>query len=107
MIKCRTSDGLELDLEASLQYRVNPDDIFKIYTSYGTYEKEILNRVVLDIISDTATEFSSNDFFTKRSEIQVKMKQDLQLKVLSDTWHEVEFFQLRSLSLPDAYENEI
>jgi len=59
MIKCRTSDGLELDLEASLQYRVNPEDIFKIYTSYGTFEKEILNRVVLDIISDTATEFSS------------------------------------------------
>ena len=107
MIKCRTSDGLELDLEASLQYRVNPEDIFKIYTSYGTYEKEILNRVVLDIISDTATNYSSNDFFTKRSEIQVKMKADLQDKVLSDTWHEVEFFQLRSLSLPDAYENEI
>jgi len=35
------------------------------------------------------------------------MKADLQPKVLSDTWHEVEFFQLRSLSLPDAYENEI
>ena len=70
MIKCRTSDGLELDLEASLQYRANPDDIFKIYTSYGTFEKEILNRVVLDIISDTATLFSSNDFFTKRSQIQ-------------------------------------
>ena len=92
MIKCRTSDGLELDLEASLQYRVYPDDIFKIYTSYGNYEKEILNRIVLDIISDTATLFSSNDFFTKRSEIQVKMKADLQEKVLLETWHEVEFF---------------
>lgn len=35
------------------------------------------------------------------------MKADLQKKVLDDTWHEVVFFQLRSLSLPDAYENEI
>ena len=35
MIKCRTSDGLELDLEASLQYNVEPESIFKIYTSYG------------------------------------------------------------------------
>jgi len=35
------------------------------------------------------------------------MKADLQSQVLSDTWHEVEFFQLRSLSLPVAYENEI
>ena len=35
MIKCRTKDGLVLDLEASFQYRVDPESIFKIYTSYG------------------------------------------------------------------------
>ena len=32
MIKCRTKDGLELDLEASLQYKVDKFKIFKIYT---------------------------------------------------------------------------
>ena len=44
MIKCRTSDGLELDLETSLQYKVSEDEhaIFKIYTTYGPHEKEIL-----------------------------------------------------------------
>ena len=35
MIKCRTKDGLELDLEASHQYKVQEESIFKIYTSYG------------------------------------------------------------------------
>lgn len=107
MIKCRTKDGLELDLEASLQYRVDAESIFKIYTSYGTQEKAILTRVILDIISDTSTKYTSNDFFTKRSEIQKKMKADLQKNVLEQTWHEVVFFQLRSLSLPDEYEKEI
>lgn len=107
MIKCRTRDGLELDLEASLQYRVDAKSIFKIYTSYGENEKTILNRVVLDVISDTSTLYSSNDFFTKRQEIQEKMKLDLQTQVLLKTYHEVVFFQLRSLSLPDAFENEI
>ena len=92
MIKCRTRDGLELDLEVSLQYRVDPNEIFKIYTSYGTQEKAILTRVVLDVISDTATLYSSNDFFTKRSAIQKKMLEDLQSKVLALTWHRVEFF---------------
>lgn len=77
MIKCRTKDGLELDLEASLQYRVNKTQIFKIYTTYGENEKNILNRVVLDVISDTSTNYTSNDFFTKRSEIQQKMRDDL------------------------------
>lgn len=35
------------------------------------------------------------------------MKADLQKSVLEQTWHEVVFFQLRSLSLPDQYEKEI
>jgi len=109
MIKCRTSDGLELDLEASLQYRVSQDDgaIFKIYTHYGPNEKDILMRVVVDVISDTSTEYSSNDFFTKRSIIQERMLTDLRSKVLAATWHEIIYFQLRSISLPDAFEEEI
>jgi len=76
-IKCRTQDGLELDLEISLQYRVNKDAIYNIYTNYGDNEKTILNRVILDVISDTSTLFTSNDFFTKRAAIQNRMKVDL------------------------------
>jgi regulator of protease activity HflC (stomatin/prohibitin superfamily) len=107
MIRCRNQDGLELDLEISLQYRVDKDQIYKIYTTYGDNEKTILMRVILDTISDTATQYTSNDFFTKRAIIQEKMKDDLKRDVLSKTFHEVVFFQLRSLSLPDAFENEI
>ena len=66
----------------SLQYRVDPDSIFKIYTSYGTQEKAILTRVILDIISDTSTKYTSNDFFTRRSEIQKAMADDLRKSVL-------------------------
>lgn len=64
IIKCRTKDGLELDLEISLQYKVYPESIYDIYTTYGENEKKILNRVVIDVISDTSTGFTSNDFFT-------------------------------------------
>jgi len=35
------------------------------------------------------------------------MKADLEKNVLDKTFHEVVFFQLRSLNLPDAFENEI
>jgi len=39
--------------------------------------------------------------------IQKQMKADLQARVVNDTWHEIKFFQLRSLSLPDQFEYEI
>lgn len=77
MIKCRTKDGLELDLEISLQYKVDKENIYKVYTTYGDNEKTILNRVILDVISDTSTLYTSNDFFTKRAQIQNIMKTDL------------------------------
>ena len=107
MIKCRTSDGLELDLEVSLQYRVDKTKIYDIYRTYGDNEKTILNRVILDAISDTSTLYTSNDFFTQRAAIQNKMKSDLIEQVYKKTYHQVVFFQLRSLNLPDAFENEI
>lgn len=69
MISCRTKDGLQLEVEASLQYAVDENNIFKIYTNFGNNEFKILQRIVLDVISDTSTMFTANDFFTKRSEI--------------------------------------
>ena len=35
------------------------------------------------------------------------MKRDLQTRVKNSTWHDITFFQLRSLSLPDGFEQEI
>jgi hypothetical protein len=35
------------------------------------------------------------------------MIEDLQTKVRQATWHEVVFFQLLSINLPDAFEQEI
>lgn len=101
MIKCRTSDGLELDLEVSLQYKVDKTKIYDVYRTYGENEKTILNRVILDTISDTSTLYTSNDFFTLRAAIQEKMKHDLVENVYKKTYHQVVFFQLRSMNLPD------
>ena len=35
------------------------------------------------------------------------MFEDLQKNLVEKTWHEVVFFQLRSINLPDAFESEI
>jgi len=67
----------------------------------------ILQRVILDVMHDTAVTYSSNDFFTKRKEIQLKLKDNLVKAVRTKTDHIVEFFQLRSLSLPTMFEREI
>ena len=107
LIRCRTKDGLEVDLEISLQYTVDPKKIYDIYTTFGTSEKPILYRVVLDAVSDIATQYTSSDFFQKRAEIQIMMQTEVQTQVNQQTFHIVKFFQLRSLNLPDPFEDEI
>jgi hypothetical protein len=63
--------------------------------------------VVVDVISDEAAKYTARDFFTQRSKIQNNMENTLKDRVATLTYHEVVFFQLRHLSLPDAYEREI
>jgi regulator of protease activity HflC (stomatin/prohibitin superfamily) len=69
--------------------------------------KTVLLRIALDSISDTGTDYRAIDFFTKRAEISVQMKADLNKRLQSYMFTEVVFFQLRSIDLPDNYELSI
>ena len=69
--------------------------------------KNILLRMAIDSISDTATTYSSYEFFIKRDEIAQKMQAELDLRLQTDLHCRVVFFQLRSIDLPDDYENAI
>lgn len=63
-IVCRTKDGLTLGLELSFQYRILPNDIYQIYTTFGDELKSIILRYTIDSVSDTSTLYSSLEFFT-------------------------------------------
>lgn len=106
-INCRTKDGLKLQLEVSFQYRVLKDHIYEIYTTFGNEMSKILLRVAIDSISDTATNYSSYDFFSMRDQIALRMESDLNTRLRTDLFSEVVFFQLRSIDLPNAYEDAI
>lgn len=107
MINCRTKDGLTLLLEVSFQYRVIKNRIYDIYTTYGDEMQNILLRMAIDSISDTSTLYSSYDFFTQREKIAKRMETDLNNRMQSDIHCNVTFFQLRSIDLPNDYEDAI
>lgn len=106
-ITCRTKDGLTLHLEISFQYRVIKERIYDIYTRYGDEMQNILLRIAIDSISDTSTGFSSFEFFTMRTNISEKMQHDLDARLKTDVHCKLVFFQLRSIDLPNDYEDAI
>ncbi|CDW82477.1 UNKNOWN [Stylonychia lemnae] len=107
LISCRTKDGLKLDLEISFQYRVLPASIYEIYNTFGDNLKTVLLRIALDSISDVGTQYRAIDFFTIRQDISAKMRDALNKRLQKDLKCEVVFFQLRSIDLPDKFEQSI
>lgn len=69
--------------------------------------KNILLRMAIDSISDTSTNFTSYDFFIMRTSISQKMQEDLDYRLRTDLHSKVQFFQLRSIDLPNDYEDAI
>lgn len=84
-----------------------PDKVYQIYTKFGEEMRNILLRMAIDSISDTATGFSSYDFFTMRTSISRKMYEDLDARLINDVHCKVVFFQLFSIDLPNDYEDAI
>ena len=76
-IDCRTRDGLALKLEVSFQYKVEPDEIYTTYTTFGDKLKVILLRKAIDAISLVATYYESADFFHNKRKIIHDMEDTL------------------------------
>eukprot|EP00359_Climacostomum_virens_P001084 CAMPEP_0204900072 /NCGR_PEP_ID=MMETSP1397-20131031/2243_1 /ASSEMBLY_ACC=CAM_ASM_000891 /TAXON_ID=49980 /ORGANISM="Climacostomum Climacostomum virens, Strain Stock W-24" /LENGTH=226 /DNA_ID=CAMNT_0052068143 /DNA_START=223 /DNA_END=903 /DNA_ORIENTATION=+ len=103
----RTSDGLEVELEISFQYSLKPDLLFKLYKDYELNYKRIIQSVALDTLTDSATNYTAYDFFMNRAKIGADMQFQLNVFLSERAYSNVEFFQLRSVDLPDGFEEAI
>jgi len=106
-INCRTQDGLTLSLEVSYQFRIQQENLYSIYMRFGTDYKTYLLRETIDAISDVATRYPSVQFFTDRFPISQAMQVELAAALKTKAFMDVVFFQLRSVDLPDRYEDAI
>lgn len=103
----RTSDGLEVQLEISFQYSLRQDALYLLYKDYELNYKHMILRVALDTLTDSATNYTAYDFFMNRARIGAEMQTELNVYLNERTYSIVEFFQLRSVDLPDGFENAI
>ena len=69
MIHSRTSDGLEVVLEISFQYKYNFTELYSMYTTFKYKHKDTLIKMAVDVLSDSATKYSAYDFFMDRQNI--------------------------------------
>ena len=63
--------------------------------------------MAIDVITDNTTIFAAMDFFNNRATISNSMLKSLNLFFNLNCYASVTFFQLKTISLPDAFEDSI
>jgi hypothetical protein len=106
-ITSRTFDGLEVTLEISFQYKLIYEHLFDLYMTYGEDYQRFYTNIAVDILTDAATNYTAYDFFMDRSKIGGSMQNALNEQFKSICFATIDFFQLRSVDLPDKFEDAI
>jgi len=106
-LQSRTNDGLTVRLEVSFQYKLKPDELYQLYSNLGpTYERTLV-RIAIEQLTTASTLHNANNFFSNRTTISLEMHNLLRDHFNKHAYADVPFFQLRTVHLPDQFENAI
>lgn len=103
-IRSRTKDGLEVELEISFQYLYISTQLYNMYMTYADQNKTPCKKIAIDILTDVATQYVASQFFFAKEKISASMQQALNQTFAQYCYATVDYFQLKSIDLPDKYE---
>jgi hypothetical protein len=72
---CWTNDGLNVYIECSFYYTLNPNLLVPFYQNYGDNWYASVVRMTISQLKETATQFSVNDYFQNRLTVSEAMSQ--------------------------------
>jgi len=105
-LNTRTKEGLGLHLSIAFQYKLNPDEIPKLYALTNLAYEGLFTRVARDQLLEAASVYEGPQYWTERRKIGDHMRRlvDQQLnKSYASLWG----LQLLVIDLPDQYEMSI
>lgn len=102
----RTKDGLGLHLQVALQYRLNPDDLGKLYSEFNMNYEPVITSSVRDTLIRAASEYEATKLWEERQQFGDRM-QDMVNKELKKAYASCWGLQLLLIDLPDVFEHRI
>lgn len=107
-LQSRTSDGLEVVLEISFQYILQPEHLHNLYFKYGLEYKHVIENVAIDVLTQEATNYNAYDFFNEIGKIKDDFQRTLDKQLNTTCSANVQFLQLiRNVDLPALFEQAI
>lgn len=106
-VNTTSSEGLNMDIDVSLQYRLEPQKAVSVYNNIGISEEEILISRFRSIIRQITASHQAKDVYgSKRQEIARLLNQELS-KQLNPLGFVVEETLLRKVTLPPNIQEAI
>lgn len=110
-VKARSSDGLEMTISISFQWKLLPKSLKPLYEILGAdlYKDEFV-RFARSSIVESCSKFAADRYFTNRTEITAVMLERLTYNFRQaerDLAVEIKDVQLREVDLPDEFDEEI
>lgn len=107
-IRVLSSDGLEVTIDLSVLYRVNPEKAPFILQNIGEdYQDKIVRPITRTAIRDNAVNYQAVDLYsTKREEFQYKITKTI-TESFAKNGLEVQQVLVRNISLPESVQKSI
>jgi hypothetical protein len=106
-VSSRTKDGLEVNLEISFQFIYISTQLYDLYMTYAADNRIPCMKIAIDILTDVATQYKASQFFFDKEKISAAMQTSLNQTFAQYCYATVDYFQLKSIDLPDLYETAI
>jgi len=104
----RTSDGLKISLDVSINYKIDKDfkTIIQIFDHFGRRYEGYLSRLAMNIIRDASARFTAFSYSQNRSLVSQEMEADI-----NDDMREIGFtldsVQLLNVAFPSNFSNTL
>ncbi len=102
--------GLPVNIEITVQYRLNPERAPQTIAQWGlNWEEKIINPVVRDVVRNVIGQYKAEELPVKRNEIALKIQNDIAKEIdkLNGKPVELVAVQLRAIILPQKIKDQI
>jgi regulator of protease activity HflC (stomatin/prohibitin superfamily) len=103
-----SKDGLIITVDVSILYRLDPNQIKKLYQTVGdNYEQVILVPYLRSLLRETTANYNAKDLYTtERQAVTNQLRQKLE-KVVGDRGILIEDTPIRNIDLPESLQAAI
>jgi len=105
-IQCTTGDGLEVEIEATVQYQLRRNELYDLLLTFGTEFENSLIAQAKAAIRDGCGNKTSEEMYNNRQGIQAAMLDEV-ANQLSTLYVDVGFLELINIELPPQYNNAV